>query len=191
MTTRRRANIAMAVWALLFVISILTTDVPYISPLSFIVVVFVAWDYGLRPALAWVGVVHILIPAVLVLLGTGPFFVFVEARGLVAIIMLGSLVAVTALAYLTHRVRLLAMELHNSKLAISSANEKLQAALDEVKELRGLVPICAWCKDIRDDSGNWEELTTYITRHSHATFSHGLCPKCLHEQLGALKHEHA
>ena len=48
----------------------------------------------------------------------------------------------------------------------------------EIKVLRGLLPICMWCKRICDESGNWEKLETYIAEHSEADFSHGLCPEC-------------
>lgn len=55
---------------------------------------------------------------------------------------------------------------------------KLQKALQEVKRLSGLLPICAACKKIRDDSGNWHPIEDYIANHSEADFSHGVCPTC-------------
>jgi len=55
----------------------------------------------------------------------------------------------------------------------------LQAALAEVKTLSGMLPICASCKKVRDDQGYWNQIETYIARHTAATFSHGLCPPCL------------
>ncbi len=54
----------------------------------------------------------------------------------------------------------------------------LQNALENVRTLRGLLPICAACKKIRDDTGYWNHLEEYITAHSEAWFSHGLCPVC-------------
>ena len=57
-------------------------------------------------------------------------------------------------------------------------NSELQAALAEVHQLSGLLPICAWCKRIRDDEGNWQQIETYITVHSEADFTHGICPDC-------------
>jgi len=54
----------------------------------------------------------------------------------------------------------------------------LQAALTEVKTLSGMLPICYSCKQIRDDKGYWNQIETYIKRHTNAEFSHGLCPKC-------------
>ncbi len=58
-------------------------------------------------------------------------------------------------------------------------NEELQRALREVKVLRGLIPICASCKKIRNDGGFWQQLEEYIGEHSEAEFSHGLCQPCL------------
>jgi sigma-B regulation protein RsbU (phosphoserine phosphatase) len=59
------------------------------------------------------------------------------------------------------------------------SNEKLQQALKEVKVLRGLIPICASCKNIRNDRGFWQRLEEYLGEHSEAQFSHGLCEICI------------
>ena len=55
---------------------------------------------------------------------------------------------------------------------------RLEDALSKVRQLSGLIPICASCKKIRDDKGYWEEVEAYIAKHSEALFSHGLCPAC-------------
>ena len=55
----------------------------------------------------------------------------------------------------------------------------LQKAFDEIHTLRGIVPICANCKKIRDDQGFWSQVEDYISKHSDAKFSHGICPECL------------
>jgi hypothetical protein len=55
---------------------------------------------------------------------------------------------------------------------------ELQEALENVKTLGGLLPICAWCKNIRDDQGYWKKVETYIAEHSTAEFTHGICPEC-------------
>ena len=57
--------------------------------------------------------------------------------------------------------------------------EELQKSLAKVKTLSGLLPICASCKKIRDDSGYWKQIEAYIREHSDATFTHGLCPECV------------
>ncbi len=53
-----------------------------------------------------------------------------------------------------------------------------QEALEEISVLRGILPICANCKKIRDDEGHWQELEAYIGQRSGAEFSHGICPDC-------------
>ena len=55
---------------------------------------------------------------------------------------------------------------------------ELQKALAEVKTLSGLLPICAVCKKVRDDSGYWNQIEAYVSKHSEAKFSHGWCPNC-------------
>lgn len=56
--------------------------------------------------------------------------------------------------------------------------KKLQEALGKIKTLNGLIPICASCKKIRDDSGYWHQVEVYVRDHSHADFTHGCCPDC-------------
>ncbi len=57
--------------------------------------------------------------------------------------------------------------------------EDLQTALQQVKMLSGLLPICAHCKKVRNDTGYWQQVEVYIERHSEAQFSHGICPDCI------------
>ena len=57
--------------------------------------------------------------------------------------------------------------------------KELQDAMAQVKTLSGLLPICASCKKIRDDTGYWHQVEIYIKRHSRAEFTHGFCPECL------------
>ena len=59
---------------------------------------------------------------------------------------------------------------------------ELQEALDNIKALRGLIPICAWCKKIRGDTGYWEKVEDYIQQHAHVSFTHGICPECLEKE---------
>jgi phosphoserine phosphatase RsbU/P len=64
---------------------------------------------------------------------------------------------------------------------------QLEAALSKVKQLRGLVPICSYCKRIRGDDQYWQQVESYISKHSDAQFSHGICPECfenISEQFG-------
>lgn len=57
-------------------------------------------------------------------------------------------------------------------------NLELSKALEEVGELKGLLPVCAWCHKIRDDRGYWGQLETYIEARTQASFTHGICPDC-------------
>ena len=63
-------------------------------------------------------------------------------------------------------------------------SQERKALQEEVRTLRGLLPICMVCKKIRDDQGDWQILEAYIMRHSEANFTHGLCPNCLQEHYG-------
>lgn len=62
---------------------------------------------------------------------------------------------------------------------LQSTLKDLQKALAEVRTLKGLLSICAWCKRIRTQAGEWTDLESYVSAHSEANFSHGVCPDCL------------
>ena len=64
-------------------------------------------------------------------------------------------------------------------IARVKAHLELKFARDEIKTLRGIVPICAMCKSIRDENGRWWMMEEYVSRHTAAEFSHGLCPECV------------
>jgi signal transduction histidine kinase len=55
---------------------------------------------------------------------------------------------------------------------------ELQEALATIKTLRGLIPMCAWCRKVRDDNGYWKKVEAYVEEHSSAHFTHGICPEC-------------
>lgn len=64
-----------------------------------------------------------------------------------------------------------------------TTNAELQKALNEVKTLRGILPICAYCKKIRTEPETWMAVENYIRQHSDAEFSHGVCPDCLRQHF--------
>lgn len=66
---------------------------------------------------------------------------------------------------------------------LQSRESQLQIALSEIKTLRGILPICMYCKKIRVINGDWEVLEKYISEHSEAQFSHGVCEECLEKNL--------
>jgi hypothetical protein len=71
-----------------------------------------------------------------------------------------------------------AIERTRTQLERERLISELREALAEVKQLSGLLPMCASCKKIRDDKGYWNQLEAYIRAHSEADFSHGICPEC-------------
>ena len=73
-------------------------------------------------------------------------------------------------------------ELRTSENDLKSTVNDLKKALSEVKTLSGIIPICMHCKEIRVDRGYWEKIETFISEHSEAEFSHGICPKCIKEK---------
>ncbi len=76
----------------------------------------------------------------------------------------------------------LALDIEQRKLTEKEKElliRKLQKALNEVKTLSGLIPICAQCKKVRDDKGYWSQIESYIHDHSNADFSHSICPDCV------------
>ena len=70
-------------------------------------------------------------------------------------------------------------ELANLEKEKNELIENLQKALTEVKTLRGILPLCSFCKKIRDDKGYWEQVDVYIHKYSEADISHSICPECM------------
>jgi GAF domain-containing protein len=64
-------------------------------------------------------------------------------------------------------------------LELRRVSAHLAEALEHVKTLRGLLPICAWCKRVRDDHGYWSQVEAYVHAHTDADFTHGICPQCM------------
>ena len=81
-------------------------------------------------------------------------------------------------------------ELRERKLAekaLLKEKENLKEALSEIKTLKGIIPICSYCKQIRNDKGAWDIMEAYITEHTDAEFSHGVCPDCYKKQMEDLE----
>lgn len=75
------------------------------------------------------------------------------------------------------------LELKRRNELIKEQRDLLETALARVKQLEGIIPICAYCKRIRDDQNLWHQLEKYISDHSEALFSHGVCPSCAEKQM--------
>jgi hypothetical protein len=74
-------------------------------------------------------------------------------------------------------------------LVLRRVSARLANALEQVKALQGLLPICAWCKRIRDDAGYWDQVEAYFHKHTGADFTHGICPQCLEKLHAKWKHK--
>jgi HAMP domain-containing protein len=87
-----------------------------------------------------------------------------------------------ARSQLEHKVNELHTEIMERKIVEAEKERliaELRSAVNEIKTLKGIIPICSSCKKIRDDKGYWKQLEVYIRDHSDAEFSHGFCPECL------------
>lgn len=75
-------------------------------------------------------------------------------------------------------LRTLQKDLEKKNSRLRELNLELQQAMDEIKTLQGILPVCGHCKKIRDDSNSWHTMEEYLSDHSEAEFSHGVCPDC-------------
>jgi DNA-binding response OmpR family regulator len=73
------------------------------------------------------------------------------------------------------------------QLSLAERMAELEASAAEIKQLHGLLPICAWCKKVRDGQNYWHEVESYVASHSAARFTHGICPTCLEKAKGDLR----
>lgn len=85
------------------------------------------------------------------------------------------------------KIRKLQQELEKSNVTLRKINTDLELALEDNNALRGILPICSNCKNIRNDRGYWEKVEIYIRDHSAANFSHSICPDCARKLYPQLK----
>jgi hypothetical protein len=104
-----------------------------------------------------------------------------RTRGLDALFAVSLFLLVGSLVFiLRRRTELLDEIRQREKLEVEQAHSisQLEDALSHVRTLSGLLPICAWCKKIRDDQGYWTQVEAYLQSHTNAEFTHGICPEC-------------
>jgi len=77
------------------------------------------------------------------------------------------------------RTMIIALSRFEDLMELKRLNTELKAALEKVKQLSGLLPICANCKKIRNDQGYWDAVEGYLEAHSEVHFSHSICPECI------------
>lgn len=100
-----------------------------------------------------------------------------EALG--AAVFLASATVIGAMAI--HARRRSAWEVFEISRALGERNAELADALARVRTLSGLLPVCAWCKRVRDDAGYWQQIERYLSEHTDARFTHGMCEDCARE----------
>jgi hypothetical protein len=86
-------------------------------------------------------------------------------------------------AVMSWRLQRRRREVYLGSLREAELRSGLEQALAEIRTLRGLLCICAWCKRIRDEAQSWETVETYVQNHTHAAFTHGICPECLESKV--------
>ena len=69
--------------------------------------------------------------------------------------------------------------MERTRQELKRSHDELEEAMANVKVLRGLLPICASCKKVRDDKGYWNQIESYLKKHSEVEFTHGICPECM------------
>ncbi len=161
------------------------TGCPSLMTVTTFLIAVAAWSYGPRVALLMMILGHVVSAAVLTRLSDREGIIILHPVAMVIPIALMEGLLLVGLSSL--RCRELQQEVVEAELRCKNA--ELKAALEEVRELRGLLPICAWCKSIRDVDGMWNQLESYLVRHSGITFTHGMCPDCLSRELARPRSE--
>jgi hypothetical protein len=189
MPIRSRRHAVFAAAAILYVVGItaaIIAGVPSILAVTACLIAVAAWSYGPRVAIPVMLLANAATAALFVhFAGPEGVLTLHPLRVLIPIALMESflLIGLSSVRRLELRQLVAEAELRRKNAQLEAVNAQLEAALAEVRELRGLVPICAWCKSIRDMDGAWDRLESYLIRHSRATLTHGVCPECLDRQM--------
>jgi glucose-6-phosphate-specific signal transduction histidine kinase len=172
----RRKALLMAAAVLVYVAGLALLNLHFGMGRGFIALVPItaaAWLYGMRG-----GVISSLMAVpvnrgLLTLLGD-PIAETITPKILI-LSGISALAVGCALGYMRHLI------LHHQETAqrLEQTNKDLQEAMDNIKTLSGLIPICAHCKSIRDDEGFWQQLEFYLHERTELEFTHGICPSCV------------
>lgn len=183
--TSMEAKVAAALAALSIIVLLSVLDLwsgtsIRMGPLYALPVLLVAWYFGLRAGVAVALFVTALWNAVQSHVARESTLSLIRFWD----ICIG-LVSFCTLAFVVARFKSLLLQ--EAQLA-----RHLQEALDRVRNLEGMLPICAWCKKVRTDEGTWQHIETYVASHSNTTWTHGICPECqaqVQTEVGLLKAE--
>lgn len=173
LSSRRRAGMASVVLlSTAVVVDILTESRFRLGPFYLVPVLVVSWFLGRATGL-FVAVVAVLLwRGVEVLVGQAPTSVLVRVLD-------------TALHVFSFCLLSLAVawgrNLFEREKQVSA---ELRITLENVRELEGLLPLCAWCRRLRNDHGYWQELESYVEQNTRAVVTHGICPECNERYFG-------
>lgn len=96
----------------------------------------------------------------------------------------GILMAFATNILITCAVVAVAVHYYRLHRAVREQKAGLQRALDDIKVLRGIIPVCSYCKKVKNDEGAWQQMESYIRSHSNADFTHGICAECYDKVVG-------
>lgn len=98
-----------------------------------------------------------------------------------SVIFFGAIILIFNILHTFYIQQKTSKEIRKKNDDLQQMNISLNEALENIKTLKGMLPICSFCKKIRNDTGYWQQIESYVRDHSDAEFSHGICPSCLQE----------
>ena len=178
MNLRSHRHIVLALAIVVYLIGNLVairTSIPSALAVSLVLIAGVAWSHGFAAGAAVMIACAIVEYNILVIIIEHQQLGGPSATVILIPILMTQLVVLIALSAL----RRVELRQQAASHELEEKNAALEIALAEVKELRGMLPICAWCKSVRDVDGMWDRLEAYLSKHSHVTLTHGICPICI------------
>ena len=178
MNLRSRRHAVLTLTFIVYVVGTavaIRTSIPSALAVSLVLIAGVAWAYGSAAGVGTMMICDIIeYNATIIIFGSnwhsGPSAIMI----LIPVLVNQSVVLLALSA-----LRRAELQQRADEAELREKNAALEIALAEVKELRGMLPICAWCKSVRDVDGMWDRLEAYLSKHSHVTLTHGICPICI------------
>jgi len=118
---------------------------------------------------------------------TGGIVWWWDPKGLILALILSGICPLFLAGFFSHYCLRVGERAKRQQQKVNRLNQELEQTLREVRELSGLLPICSYCKKIRDDQGYWRQVEDYVQRHTRARFTHGLCPECYERERHQIK----
>jgi len=148
---------------------------------ALIPIVSAAWLYGTRGGLT-AGLLAMPVNRGLLLALGDPI-----ADSITPMVLIMAGTSAATVGFILGYMRDLNLRYQETTARLEKSNQELSQAMDKIKTLSGMIPICSHCKSIRDDEGFWRQLEGYLHEHSELEFTHGICPTCLDEHYPSFK----